>query len=145
MEQTLPLEREVRNVFSKFPDFPENITELLVTLAPWLALIGAILGIFAFLSLVGLGSIISVATIGINSYGSTYAMWVGIISVAISAVLYLLAFQPLRQRSVRGWNLLYYAFLFNLAMSLLTLNLFGLIITFLLGGWVLYQMRPKYN
>ncbi|TDB67944.1 hypothetical protein [Arundinibacter roseus] len=145
MEQPLPLENEVRNVFSKFPAFPEGLTEFLVTLAPWGALIGAFLGVLAFLSLLGLGSLATFISIGTNSYGSTWQMWVGIIGVGINAVIYILAFQPLRARSIKGWTLMYYAFLVNLAVSLISLNFIGLVLSFLIGGWILYQVRPKYS
>ncbi len=145
MEQQLPLEKEVGNVFAKFPPFPEGLTDFLVMLAPWGALIGAIFGILGFLTLVGVGSFVSVLSIGIASYGSTWQMWVSIIGLGIAAVMYLLAFQPLRNKSMRGWNMLYYAFLVNLAVNVLTFSLFGLIITFLIGGWVLFQIRPRYT
>ncbi len=144
MEQQLPLEKEIRDIFAKFPAFPESLVELLVTIAPWGALIGAIFGILGFLSLVGLGSFVSVLSIGVGAYGSTWKMWVNIIGVGIAAVLYILAFSPLRTRSKRGWDLMYYAFLLNLAISAITFQFFGLIIGFLLGGWILFQVRPKY-
>ncbi len=144
MEQDLPLEKEVRNVFAKFPPFPEGLTEFLVTIIPWAGLVLALFGILGFLTLVGVGSFITVASIGVDSYGSVWQMWIGIIGLGLAAVLYLLAFQPLRARSIKGWNLLYYAFLVNLAVNALTFQFFGLIISFLIGGWVLYQIRPKY-
>ena len=144
MNQQLPLEKEMRDVFAKFPAFPESLVELLVTIAPWLAIIGAILGILGFLSLVGVGSFVSVASIGVGAYGSTWQMWVSILGLGIAAVIYLLAFTPLRARRQRGWELLYYAFLLNLFINLITFSIFSLIIGFLIGGWILFQMRPKY-
>ncbi|MPR36114.1 hypothetical protein [Salmonirosea aquatica] len=144
MEQQLPLEKELRDVFANFPAFPESLIELLVTIAPWGALIGAIFGILGFLSLVGIGSFVSVASIGMGAYGSTWKMWVSILGLGIASVIYLLAFSPLRARRKRGWDLMYYAFLLNLVINAITFSIFGLIISFLIGGWILFQVRPKY-
>lgn len=144
MEQQLPLEKEMRDLFAKFPAFPDSLVEILVTLAPWGALLGAIFGIMGFLSLVGVGSFVSVASVGIGAYGSLWQMWVSIIGLGIAAVIYLLAFSPLRARKKRGWDLMYYAFLLSMAINVITFNIFALIIGFLLGGWILFQVRPKY-
>lgn len=144
MEQQLPLEKEMRDLFAKFPAFPDSLVELLVTLAPWGALLGAIFGILGFLSLVGVGSFVSVASVGMGAYGSLWKMWVSIIGLGIAAVIYLLAFSPLRARKKRGWDLMYYAFLLNMAINVITFNIFALIIGFLIGGWILFQVRPKY-
>ncbi|GHB78381.1 hypothetical protein [Persicitalea jodogahamensis] len=144
MEKELPLEKEMRDLFAKFPAFPDSLVEILVTVAPWGALIGAIFGILGFLGLVGVGSFVSVASIGVGAYGSTWKMWVSIIGLGIVAVIYLLAFSPLRARSKRGWDLMYYAFLLNLAINLITFSFFSLILSFIIGGWILFQVRPKY-
>lgn len=143
MEKQLPLEKEMRDLFAKFPAFPDSLIDILVTLAPWLVLLGALLGILGVLGLLGLGAAY-VGAIGISAYGSSWQFYLGIIGGAISAILYLMAFTPLRTQKKRGWDLLYYAFLVNLMIYLVTINIFGLIISFLIGGWVLFQIRPKY-
>lgn len=143
MEQQLPLEKELRDLFAKFPAFPESLVDILVTLAPWLTLLGAILGIIGLLSLLGLGAAY-VGAIGINAYGSSWQFYLGIIGGAIAAVLYLMAFTPLRAQKKKGWDLLYYAFLLNLVITLLQFHIVSLIIGFLIGGWILFQVRPKY-
>ncbi|WP_373511685.1 hypothetical protein [Persicitalea sp.] len=143
MEQQLPLEKELRDLFAKFPAFPESLVDILVTLAPWLTLLGAILGIIGLLSLLGLGAAF-VGAIGVNAYGSSWKFYLGIIGGAIAAVLYLMAFSPLRANKKKGWDLLYYAFLLNMIIALLQFNILGLIIGFLIGGWILFQIRPKY-
>lgn len=143
MEQQLPLEKEMRDLFAKFPAFPESLIDILVTLAPWLTLLGAILGIVGMLSLLGLGAAY-VGAIGVTAYGSTWQFYLGIIGGAIAAVLYLMAFTPLRKQQKKGWDLLYYAFLLNLLITLLQFHIVSLILGFLIGGWILFQVRPKY-
>jgi hypothetical protein len=144
MEQQLPLEKELRDLFAKFPAFPESLIDILVTLAPWLAVIGGILGLLGLLSLLGLDAAF-VGTLGVSAYGSSWRFYISIIGGALAAVLYIMAFTPLRAQKKRGWNLMYYAFLLNMAINLITFSIFGLIIGFLIGGWVLFQVRPKYT
>ena len=141
MEQQLPLEKELRDLFAKFPAFPESLIDILVTLAPWLCLLGGILGLLGLLSLVGVSG---AWAIGLGAYGSTWAYYASVIGGAVVAVLYILAFTPLRTQKKRGWNLLYYAFLLNLLIQLVTFHIFALILGFLIGGWILFQIRPKY-
>ncbi len=143
MQQQLPLEKEMRDLFAKFPAFPDSLVDILVMIAPWLALIGGILGLLGLLSVLGLSAAF-IGAIGVGAYGSTWAYYVSIIGGAVVAVLYIMAFSPLRAQQKRGWDLLYYAFLLNLLISLITFNFLGLILTFLIGGWILFQVRPKY-
>lgn len=144
MEQQLPLEKEMRDLFAKFPAFPESLVDILVTIAPWLAVIGGILGFLGLLSLLGLDAAF-VGTIGVGAYGSSWRFYVSIIGGAIAAVLYIMAFTPLRTQKKRGWDLMYYAFLVNLLLYLVTFQIFALIISFIIGGWILFQIRPKYS
>lgn len=144
MEQQLPLEKEMRDLFAKFPAFPESLIDILVTIAPWLAVIGGILGLLGLLSLLGLDAAF-VGTLGVGAYGSSWRFYVSIIGGAIAAVLYVMAFTPLRAQKKRGWDLMYYAFLVNLLLYLVTFQIFALIISFLIGGWILFQIRPKYS
>ncbi len=144
MEHQLPLEKELSDLFAKFPAFPESLIDILVTIAPWLAVIGGILGLLGLLSLLGLDAAF-VGTLGVGAYGSSWRFYVSIIGGAIAAVLYIMAFTPLRSQKKRGWDLMYYAFLLNLLVNLLTFSIFGLILSFLIGGWILFQVRPKYT
>ncbi len=143
MEQQLPLEKEMRDLFAKFPAFPESLIDILVTLAPWLAALGGILGLLGLISLMGLDAAF-VGALGVGAYGSSWRFYVSIIGGAVAAVLYILAFTPLRANKKRGWDLLYYAFLLNLVIYLITFQIVALILAFLIGGWVLFQIRPKY-
>ena len=144
MAQQLPLEKEMSDLFAKFPAFPQSLIDILVMIAPWLAVIGGILGLLGLLSLLGLDAAF-VGALGVGSYGSSWRFYISIIGGAIAAVLYIMAFTPLRAQKKRGWDLLYYAFLLNLIIYLITFQILGLIISFLIGGWILFQIRPKYS
>jgi hypothetical protein len=141
MEPALPLEKEMQNLFAKFPP---ALTDFLVKVMPWLALLGGVFGLLGLLSLAKLEGDYG-RYIGAAAYGSTWQYYLSIIGGAIAAVIYLLAFTPLRTNRKRGWDLLFYAFLLSLVLQLATLNFVSLIIGFLLGGWILFQLRPRYT
>ncbi len=68
-----------------------------------------------------------------------------IIGGAISAVIYLLAFTPLRDQKKRGWDLMYYGFLITLVLHLVTFSILSLAVGFLQGGWILFLVKPHYS
>ncbi len=51
MQPTLPLEKEMQNFFAKFPPLPPELISLLVKVAPFLALLGGVMGAIGLLSL----------------------------------------------------------------------------------------------
>ena len=143
-QPTLPLEKEMQDLFAKFPAFPPELVNLLVKIVPWLALLGGVFGLLGLLSLAKLEGMYA-GYLGVAAYGSSWQYYVSIIGGAIAAVIDLLAFTPLRAKRKRGWDLLFYAFLLSLALQLVTLSFISAIVGFLLGGWILFQIRPQYN
>jgi hypothetical protein len=121
------------------------VKEILVKIAPWLALVMAFFGVMAFMGLVGLGSLATIGGVATASYGSVWQMWVSIIALGIMALIYVFAFNPLRNRQKKGWEYMYYAQLISVASSAISLNIFGAIVGFVVGFWILFQVREKYS
>ena len=140
--QNLPLEKELEPIFSKIPGLPENIKDLLIQIAPWLAALVVVLGGLSFLSLIGLGS--AVSALGYNAYGSTWNMWLSILAMGASAVLCLLAFKPLQNKERKGWNYLYYTSLIGLASNVLSLSLFAALLGGFISFYILFQVKKRY-
>ena len=134
----------MQNFFAKVPPLPPELISLLVKVAPFLALLG---GVFGALGLLSLGKLDGEygRLIGAAAYGSTWQYYVSIIGGAVSAVIYLLAFTPLRAQKKRGWDLMYYGFLITLVLHLVTFSILSLAVGFLLGGWILFQVKPHYS
>lgn len=143
---SLPFEKELEPIFTeKLPAFPENIKDILVMIAPWLAILEAIFGALAFLTLLGLGSFVSILSIGAGAYSSTWQMWVSIFAVGANAILGILAFKPLQNKEKKGWNYMYYSCLISVGSSLLTFNIVGALISAFIGFWILFQMKGRYT
>ena len=144
MEPALPLEKEMQPLFAKFPAFPPELINLLVKIAPWLCVIGGVFGLLGLLALAKVEGLYA-GYIGVAAYGSSWQYYISVIGGAVAAVIYLMAFTPLRAEKKRGWDLLYYGFLLSLVLQLVTLNFVSVVIGFLLGGWILFQIRPRYT
>jgi hypothetical protein len=150
MEQNLPLEKEIADFFAKFPPFPDNVKEILVKIAPYLCMLGVFLGGIALLAVLGVG--VGISAIGAAAYGSMGIYWISMGILAIMVVLEALAISPLMKRQKKGWNNLYYVFLLSLVNGVVGFlgvgsivgNLFSLVISFVIGGWILFQTREKY-
>ncbi|MFN4145674.1 MAG: hypothetical protein ACK4GN_07605 [Runella sp.] len=151
MQQTLPLEKELGEIFAKFPPLPDNAKEILVKIAPYLCILGAVLGGLALLAAFGIGA--GISAIGAAAYGGMTLYWISMGILAIQLVLEILAISPLMKRQKKGWDNLYYIFLLSLLSSVVSLfgiggiggGIISLAITFALGGWLLFQTREKYT
>ncbi len=128
----------------KAPALPENIKELIVKYGPWVTLVLLILAAVPLLGVIGLGALLSpIALMSGVSYGGMYLLTLAF-SVAI-IVLEAIAIPKLLKRQKSGWNLVFYASLLSSVSSLLSRDIFGLIIGTLLSFYILFQIRSYYK
>jgi len=107
IKQLKPLLKVLDENYAKAPALPRKWTDLIVTYAPWLVLLGGVLGLlFGVLALIAslslFGLMTAVAPLGV--YGATYgpqyviAVVVGALVLLATGVLSLMAFSPLKAR-----------------------------------------------
>ncbi|GAB4026254.1 MAG: hypothetical protein Fur0011_1220 [Candidatus Microgenomates bacterium] len=126
----------------KSPALPKGVKEFLVTIAPYLALLGAILGIPALLAVFGLGAI---ATPFVWIAGSrTGIFWLFWVVGAAQVVLSAMAVKPLFARRGKGWRLMYYSQLLSLLSTLQYFNIGSLVMT-VVSFYLLYQVKASYG
>jgi len=150
MEQNLPLEKEIAGFFAKFPPFPDNVKEILVKIAPYLCILGVVFGGLTLLAVLGIG--VGASAIGVAAYGSVGIYWISMAILAIMVILEGLAISPLMKRQKKGWNNLYYVFLLSLVNGVVGFlgigsivnSIISLALSFVIGGWILFQTREKY-
>lgn len=159
------LEKSLEKVFvDSAPKLPERGKEVLVEWLPWINLI---LGILTLWSVYWLWHWAHLANRfidyanqlnqyyggpGIQTHRLTALVWLGLIVLAVQAVLYLMAFPATRARQKRGWDLMFYALLVNLVYGIVTIftdyggigNFIGSLIGTAIGLWLLFQIRGKY-
>lgn len=135
---TLPLEAELEPIFTKqLPPFPENIKDLFVKIAPFLAIIGVVFGILG----VGITAILS----PFAWFAGSIMYGLGMVFLLVMVVLEALAIPGLFNQKKDGWKYMYYAqfvgVLYNLFMGHWLSGLIGAFI----GFWILFQIKEKYS
>jgi hypothetical protein len=112
--------------------------------------LGVVFGALALLAVLGIG--VGASAIGVAAYGNMGVYWISMAILAIMVVLEGLAISPLMKRQKKGWNYLYYAFLLSLVSGVVGFlgggsivgNIISLALSFVIGGWILFQTRDKY-
>jgi len=139
---------QIGDVFKGLPHLPANIVEILVKIAPWLALLGGILGLLAGPLIGVLGSLGSILAL------SPYSMFITIVETVVmvaNAILLLMAFSPLKAKAMRGWVFLFWAEMLSsvdIVLSLLrgqTGSLFASVIGVAIGLYILFEIRSSYS
>lgn len=145
MMDTTKLEAQLEPFFTKqLPSLPSNVKEVLVKIAPYLAILGVVFAIPAVFALLGLGALASpfVMMQGMHAYtGFT----ISIIFVLIEVVLEIMAIPGLFARSKKAWKLMFYVSLVSIVSNLLSFNLGSLIIGTLISFYILFQVKPLYK
>ena len=153
--QLAPLLKFLDGYYSKAPVLPKGGKDFIVKASPWLALLGAVFALFAAYGLYQAMSFVS--TITNSPFYQAYApkaasfpitVWLSIAVLVVWAVIYLLAFSPLKAEKLKGWNLILYGMILNVVANVVTLSPFSIIwsiVGFLIGYYFLYQVKSYYK
>lgn len=126
----------------KAPPLDAKVKKILVQLAPWFAVVGALLGIPAILAAFGVAAIVTpFAYVAGAESGAFWFFWiVGLAQVILAAM----AINPLFAHKERGWQLLFYSQLLSVVASLWHINLGSLLVA-ALSFYLLYQIKSSYK
>ncbi len=160
------VEDQLSGVFKGLPALPENAKESLVKAWPILALIAGLVQLFVAWGLWSIVSRVSKVNEVYNSLSVYYTgmrmglssmdktiLYLGIIILAINAVILLMAYPQLQKRARKGWELVFLAALINVAFAVVELFAvdrgLGNFIFSLLGSaiafYLLFQVKDKYK
>lgn len=163
MKALEPLEKSLNDLFVKqAPALPKSIKDLLVQYAPWLVLIGALASAWSAWSIYRwvTSPIASWARDINNAFGVdtgvrdwSLMLWLSVGLLALTAVLYFLAFSPLQAKRKAGWDLVFYALIVNVIYGVISAfngyggagSFIGVLIGSAIGGWILFQIRGAYT
>lgn len=126
----------------KAPALPKSVKNFLVSVAPYFALLGAILGIPALLAVFGLGAVMT--PFAFVAGARTGIFWLYWLTGGVQVVLGALAIKPLFARRAHGWRLMYYSQLLSLVSLIRSLNVGSLVMT-ILSFYILYQVKASYG
>lgn len=141
--------------FSKLPALPANAKDVIVKIAPWLALVFGILGV-----LVGLGGVATL--LGLGALGMAIVPWGGygagtaymaatatgviyMLVALVASVLELLSFPGLKARKMAGWNYAFYSVVVGVVGAIVAFNFFNAVISALIGLYLLFQVKSYYK
>lgn len=139
---------KIGDLFKQFPKLPSNITEFIVSIAPYLALISAILSVIGG-PLVGL-----IGTFGsLMAMSAVFMIWtiVTVVLILAQAALLFMAFSPLKARQMKGWMYLFWAEVIGTVQAVISVigaDISGLVVSIIMviiWFYVLFQMRPYYK
>ncbi len=128
---------------------PKNVKEIIVKFAPYLAILGVVMGIPGVLALLGAGTIL--APLGVAGGIMTGRPFLGfgfIVSVVFLGLMILLeglAIPGLFARSKKGWNFLYWGALVGIVQNVISFNIGGLVIGGLISLYFLFQVKEYYK
>lgn len=144
---------------------PENGRKMLVSALPWLTLIGGVLSVLAVWGVYQLATWANTWMNAASELGTTYGyagysgyasngplLLMSAILIAVEAILFFMAFSPLKERRKRGWDLLFWVSMLNVVYAVVymvaTPNLLSLIFSLLgslVGLYLLFQVRSHYT
>lgn len=134
-------ESRLEEMFARLPSLHRDVIDLIVLYGPYVVLIGGIItvlgsGVFRFIT----GAPLSFDVRGLN----TYNYYLLIVLNLIYGLVLLAAFKPLLKRQMSGWRTLFYITLLYGFVSIVSLDVLGLIGP-ILSLYVLFQIKSSYN
>jgi hypothetical protein len=159
------LEKKLDDVFAKkAPALPLKAKDTLVQYLPWINLVLGVLTLYAAYVLWHWAHAVNSLVDYANSFSALYGgpavathrltvmIWLGLLVLAVEALLYIAAFPATRDRKKSGWNLMFYALLVNVLYGVVVLftdyggvgSLIGALIVSLVGLYLLFQIRASY-
>lgn len=123
---------------------PPNAKEFIVQYGPWITVVMLALSLPLLLGILGVSLLVSPIAVMVSPYhNATYlAHWV--LTLATFA-LELAALPGLFKRSLKSWYLVYYAGLVSALSSLISFDIFGLIIGTAITMFILFEIKEYYK
>ena len=120
---------------------PDNAREWIVKFGPWITVVLLILFLPVLLVALGIGAVF------VPFGGVGYAAGFGIMTIVLIIELGLMvaALPGLFARKMAGWTLLFYSQLVGIVYNLFTGSIVGGLLFGLIGLYILFQVRTKYQ
>ena len=127
----------------KAPALPMGVKDFLVKIAPWAVILSLIIMIPGVLAYWGLGTLMMPYAYYVGGRSALFTL--STILSAIAIIIDILAIPGLFKRAASGWNFIFYGVLVSTVSSLVSGNIVGAIIGFLISMYLIFQIRSYYN
>lgn len=144
VEETLEL-----YLYKKAPAVPENVREILVKVAPWVNVIGIVMGLLALpaiFALFGIGAALApfAALGGASTIHLGTTLVISTLLLVPVLVLQIMAAKGLFNQEAKAWKLMFYAELLSAVSSLIGFSITGVLWS-LVFIYLLFQIRSEYK
>jgi hypothetical protein len=140
------LEYYVEQLRRRLPAAPENLINIYVRWAPWVAIVFGVLGVLAFLVLSALSTVL-LPFLALAGASGIHAGGLALIESLIGIVVILLeivgGFMMLQRREV-GWWILAFGIAVGILSNLLHVAVLSLVVTLLIA-YIHVEARPQYH
>lgn len=125
---------------------PAGLKEFIVKAAPWLSLLGLIIGLPIILTAFGI-SALSFNILGNYGgfYGAGFSFYPYLILTGVIVVLEAIAIPGLFKRSLSAWRFIFYASLLQIVSGLVSGHILNALITGLISLYFLFQVKEYYK
>ena len=128
---------------------PKYVKEIIVKFAPYLAILGVVMGIPGVLALLGAGTILApLGLVGGMMTGRPFlgiGFIVNVLFLGVMVLLEALAIPGLFSRSKKAWTFLYWSSLVGVVQNVVSFNIGGVIIGGLISMYFLFQVKEYYK
>ena len=140
------LENFFYNLYKKVPwHLPTSVKEFIVKVGPWITLVIIILAAPVILLALGLKTFFAPFAIMFGGMHAGFAFLISGIIGLVDLIIAALALPGLFKRSIKSWQLVYYAALLGAVGQLLRFDIFGMIIGLALSLYVLFEIKSYYH
>lgn len=133
----------------KAPQLPGSWKEIIVKFAPYLAILGVVMGVPGILALLGAGTILApLGLVGGMMTGRPLLGFGYIVSIVFLGIMILLeglAIPGLFSKSKKAWTYLYWSALVGVVQNIISFNVGGLVIGGLISMYFLFQVKEYYK
>ncbi|MFH1561401.1 MAG: hypothetical protein ABID04_02365 [Patescibacteria group bacterium] len=139
---------ELEKLFSKLPHLPKGLVNFLVSVLPWLALLGGLFSVAGSLSLIA-GNHMAQFVTSWSGINPVYFRVAGVFQL-LTGVLLFLAFKPLKSKDFAGWMYLFWVMVLGLVSSVTGFlfsagSVVSLVIGLAIQLYFLFELKPEYK
>ncbi|MEI6533287.1 MAG: hypothetical protein WCO06_05610 [Candidatus Roizmanbacteria bacterium] len=149
IKQLDQLDQTLEEYFLKKAPFqlPENVREIIVLIVPYLNVIGVVIGALGIVTALGVTAVFAplVALAGAVAPSTTILSLVALGFSVVVIVCDGLAIPGLFNKTKQGWKYVWYAGLISTLSFIVTMNIIGGIFGFVVGMYILYQVKSHYK
>jgi hypothetical protein len=155
MDALRGVENKLVEVNKSLPQIPENGKKILAEWFWVIAIIGVVLGAMGIVAILGIGVAGSALLTGLGGGLLAVSMWpmllFGVLGMALTVVLELMAINPLKHRQYRGWQFMFAAVILQVIFSILQAvftnsfsSVLGALLSFVIGAYLLAQVHSYF-